>query len=419
LAEVMDYVSVIRQTPRMAAILEAAFAKNKVISGHCPGLRGQDLAAYQVGGPESDHEGTDEEELLEKLRNGMSVEGRVSSFSESMSILGRIYDRLGALPPNLVLCTDDVYPNDIFEHGHMDATLRGGITAGIPAVDLVRAGTLNAALRHRLYDLGAVAPGKRADLLLVANLDEFVVDEVFAGGVLVAKGGKMLKPLRGEETNAGIEKENSIHLPHEPRPELYELKARPGKTSERVRVVHIHTSLLRSLEEIELPVRGGLVDYTSDPGLALVSIQERHGKNGAHSLALVRGLGLMSGAVGSTVEHDCHNLLVAGRSAEDMAAAAKALAACGGGFAAAQAGRVTALLPLPIAGLMSPKGLEEMSADLGRINDAFHALGMTARQPLSLILSLALPVIPEYGLTDLGLVEVASQKFVSVFVDEV
>jgi adenine deaminase len=420
LAEVMDYVAVIRQTPRMAGILAAAHDQKKVISGHCPGLRGQDLAAYLVGGPESDHEGVDEEELIEKLRAGMSVEGRVSSFSESMSIIGRIYKRLGRLPTNLVLCTDDDYPNDIYEHGQLDATVRGGIQAGIPAIDVVRASTLNAALRHRLYDQGAIAPGKRADLLLTANLDEFIVDEVFAGGRLVAKGGKMLdaQRLHSSATTAGLESENSIHLPHAPRTEDYVLKARPGKISERIHVMRILTSLVRLLEEVELPVRGGLVDYTADPELALVSIQERHGKTGGQSLSLTRGLDLARGAVGSTVEHDCHNLLVAGRSAADMAVVAQALAECGGGFAAALDGHITALVPLPIAGLMSQKNVAEMSADLSQLNDALHALGMTVRQPLSLLLSLALPVIPQVGLTDLGLVDVAQQKLIPFWIDE-
>ncbi len=411
LAEVMDYVGVVQQSERMAAVVGAARQAGTVISGHCPGLRGRELTAYLVAGPNSDHESVDAEELLEKLRQGMYVEGRASSFSESMSVLGPIVRHLGFLPPNLVLCTDDIYPDDLLKFGHMDEVVRKGVAAGIPAVDVIRAATWNGAQRHRLFNLGAIAPGKWADILLVEDLNDFHADEVICRGELVAAGGQMLAALSSGASP--VESENSVHLEHTPAAGDFYLPGRPGKTSERVQVLVIDPDLRRSLEERSYPIVNGRVDFSADPEVCLASILERHGCGGGQSRVLVRGLGLREGAAATTVSHDCHNLLVIGRDSANMALAAQTLAKCGGGICSVTGGQVRALLPLPVAGLMTPQRAPETAALLEKINTALTAQGIIQKRPLTGLLSLALPVIPAYGMTNLGLVDVAKQALLS------
>ncbi|MCG2768600.1 MAG: amidohydrolase family protein [Anaerolineae bacterium] len=416
LAEVMDYMGVILQSDRMRSILDVALAIGTVISGHCPGLRGRQLAAYMLGGPLSDHEGHDADELLEKLRLGMAVEGRVSSFSESMSVLGKIVQELGTLPPNLIMCTDDIFPEDLLRHGHLDNGVRHAISAGIPPVDAIRAATLNGAQRHRLHDLGAIAPGKRADILLLRNLQDFEVDEVFVGGVMVARAGRLAVDL--PKVKLEIEQEDTIHLPHLPRREDFTLRARSGRQRERLHVMTIRSGERRGLVTIELPVRDGLVDFLDVDDVCLVAILERHGRTGNRSLNLVQGLGLRQGAVATTVAHDSHNLLVVGRSVDDMVIAANELAACGEGICCACDGKIMASLPLPIAGLMCPLPLEDLAPMMQKLNEALRNLGLTFHQPIGPILGLALPVIPDYSLTDMGLVDVERQVILPIWADE-
>ncbi len=424
LAEVMDYMGVINRSGRMQQILGAAIKAEKVISGHCPGLRGRDLAAYLVAGPNSDHEGMDPAELKEKLRLGMYVEGRASSFNESMTSLGTLFKQPGSLPPNLVLCTDDIYPDDLLRFGHMDHVVRTGIKAGIPAIDLIRTATWNGAQRHRLFHLGAIIPGNWADIILVKDLNDFRADEVFCRGQLQARSGRMLKPadaMKSSTLNAlrsQIEKENTVHLEHFPKVVDFKVPARPGKTTERIQVMNINPNLRRNLTVRSYPVINGMLDISADPDVCMVTILERHLFTGNHSRLLVSGLGHLRGAAATTVSHDCHNLLVVGRDAADMELAARTLAECGGGICSVIDGEVQALLPLPVAGLMSLGNVNETAELLTKLNRALKEQGVLQERPLTGLLSLALPVIPEYGLTDLGLVNVNSQELMPVYLDD-
>jgi adenine deaminase len=416
-AEVMDYVGVIQQSERMRTILDVAAQKGTVISGHCPGLRGQALASYMMAGPLSDHETHDPGEILEKLRLGMTFEAKVSSFSESMRAAAGIVRELATVPPNLVFCTDDIWPEDLMEAGHMDNVVRHAIAEGIPVIGALRAATLHGAQRNRLPELGAIAPGKQADILLVPDLQAFEVDEVFVAGELVAKRGRMIGDL--PHLASGMESENTVHLSRPPEKEHFLLQARPGRRTEHLRVMTFEPNGSRGTDVVELPVRGGVVDLAEDHQLAWVAVLERHGRSKNRSLSLVRGIGLARGAVASTVAHDSHNLVVVGRSAEDMVVAARELVDSGGGICCALSGQVAALLPLPIAGLMSPLPLEDLVPLMRKLNQSLRSLGMNVKQPLSPILGLALPVIPHYGITDRGLVDVDRQEVVPIWADEV
>ncbi len=410
LAEVMDYVGVINQSERMQTIIEAAAGRGTVISGHCPEVTGTDLSAYIVGGPISDHESRTKPELIEKLRKGMTIEGVVSSFNESMTTLAEVVKEFGHVPPNLVLCTDDIYPNDLLRKGHLDEVLRTGIRSGIAPVELVRAATLNGAVRHRLYDLGAIAPGKMADIVLADDLDDFYAAEVFVNGVHVATQGKMCCEL--EDSRLSIETENTVHLPRTLTEADFRLKAQIADGYQRQNVLVIAPSLRRKLEVRDMRVVDGWIDLSESPDICLAAIFERHGKLGHHALALVSGLGLQVGAAATTVAHDSHNLVIVGRSPVDMALAASRLAELGGGFCSVVDGCVKAELSLPIAGLMSPLRMEEFVPKLDEVNSALRSQGFNFEQPLKGLISLALPVIPAFGMTDLGLVDVALQRIV-------
>lgn len=415
IAEVMDYAGVIGQKPRMQGIMDVALARNVVVSGHCPGLTGRELAAYLIGGPDSDHEATAEEELLDKLRQGMTVEGRVSSFSQSVLPLAKIVRELGMLPPNLAMCTDDVLPEDLQKNGHMDQVVRSAVAAGFSPVEAIRAATLNGAHRHRLYDLGAIAPAKRADILLVRDLENFRPSAVFVDGALVARDGRLTVTMPARRWP--LEQENTVHLPSEPKAADFLLTARPGHTVEHMHAIVIEPGRFTTLETVELPVQKGFVDFTAVEDITLIAVLERHGRSGRRGLALARGLRLREGAIASTVAHDSHNLLIVGRNAQDMALAARELAACGGGICCVDNGEVKALLPLPIAGLMSPLSLDKLVPLVQRVNQAMRRQGMDFAQPLSLVLGLALPVIPHYSVTDMGLVDVDHQTVISPWAD--
>ena len=326
---------------------------------------------------------------------------------------------MGTVPPNLVFCTDDIFPEDLLRLGHLDHVVRGAVEAGLAPVDAVRAATLNTALRHRLYELGALSPGKRADVLLADDLESFSVSAVFVDGALVAQDGQMVVPLSAVRSD--VEAENTVHLASSPRPEDFVLRAQPGRQEARLRVLVLRGR--RDLETMTFPVcagvpaDAGVVDVTAVEGVCLVSVIERHGRNGNRSLVPVMGIGLQRGAVASTVAHDSHNLIVAGHNAEDMALAARELVACGGGICCADGGRVTALMPLPIAGLLSPLPVADLIPQLEKVNAALHAQGITGRQPIGAVIGLALPVIPSYSVTDMGLVDVDRQVVMSIWVD--
>jgi adenine deaminase len=412
IAEVMDYVGVLEGEERMTGVLDAAHEADTVISGHCPGLRGRELAAYLVAGPRSDHEVENHQELLEKLRLGMTVEVRDSSFSENVRATAWAVEKLSGVPPNLVACTDDVYPTDLRRHGHLDHLIRSMVAAGIPPLDAVRTATLHGANRHRLHNLGTLAPGRWGDVLLVESLEEFFVDEVFVGGRLVARRGSLVDAL--PRASVPLEEENTVHLTPPPRPEDFVLRSSRDRQEERLRVMVLEPDGTRGLTTLTFPVREGRVDISAHPGVCLVAVLERHGKGGRRSLVPVRGLKLKQGAVATTVAHDSHNLLVVGRDPEEMVVAARELAQVAGGVCCAAGGEVVASLPLPIAGLMSPLPLEELAPRMDALNEVLHDLGMDYREPLSPILGLALPVIPHYGITDRGLVDVDRQVVVPV-----
>ena len=402
LAEVMDYWGVIRQAPRISEIVRAGRRRGVILTGHIRGLFGRELNTYLAAGIDSDHEHLTPDGILARTRLGMTVEITRDNVAEAVES----WRQRGSLD-NLVWVTDDVPPHDLVREGHLDLAVRRAIALGMPPADALRAATLAPALRLRRPDLGQIAPGKRADMLIVGDLDHFQVYLTIVSGRVVARDGRML-----QRSQPGCRPpEAALHSVRLAPPAPDAMTVRGPGHAVRARVL---TERGRSLELRTLPVSGGTVCWQHQPDLALVTVWHRHGLNENHSATLIAGTGLRAGALATTYAHDSHNLVVVGRDPADMALAARVLIEAGGGYAAVAGGQVRALAPLPVAGLMAESPVEELARAFDTFADAAGALGVTDN-PIRLLTSLPLPVVPRYRPTDVGLVDVERQQVISAF----
>lgn len=404
LAEVMSFPGVIAGREEVLAKLRAF--RGRPVDGHCPGLSGHRLSAYAAAGIGNDHECTAVEEAREKLRAGLAVFLREATNARNLRTLLPL-----VTPTNerrLCLCTDDRQPADLLEEGSIDHLIRIAIAEGVDPVTAVRMATLNPAEHYGLRDRGAVAPGRRADLVVFSDLAAPRAEMVFRGGELVARDGRLLddSPRRQGDPLPG-----TVHL--DPRRLDFSIPAE----SRRVRVIGaIPDQLLTEELVMEATVRDSRA--VADPGrdLLQMAVVERHRGTGRTGLGFVHGIGLRRGAIASTVAHDHHNLVVIGADPASMRTAALAVAGAGGGLAAAEGESVLSLLPLPIAGLMSDRPIEEVRDGMNALLGAAHGLGAKLRDPFMAMSFLALEVIPKLKLTDAGLVDVERLEVVPLFV---
>ncbi len=405
LAEMMNFPGVVHGVPEVLAKLEAA--RGRPVDGHAPGLLGHDLCAYIAAGIGSDHECTTLNEALEKLRLGMAIMIREGSTAHNLNDLLPL-----VMPGNASHCffvSDDRHPADLLERGHMDAILRQAQPHELlPPVTLVQMATLNTARHFRLWDLGAIAPGYRADMVVVEDLETFEVSMVFKDGRPVAQSGALLGAALPEERPVPP---STFHVP-DLRAERFAVPA----GGPRLRVIGMIPGqvVTRALWE-EPRVEDGLAVADPERDLLKLAVVERHRGSGRVGLGFVRGFGLRRGALASSVAHDSHNIVVVGCSDTEMAAAVEAVVRMGGGQVAVAGERALAELPLPIAGLMSDRPLEEVRARLEALNRAAQELGCALESPLMSLSFLALVVIPELKLSDRGLVDVQRFDFVSLF----
>lgn len=410
-AEVMDYVGVVNLAPRITSILEVARSRGAMIEGHAPTLSGRSLSAYIAAGVRSDHECATKDEAIEKLRLGMTVHLRESSATKNIKELAPAVKKL-KYPPNTTLCTDDREASDLLAEGHIDHVLRRAVEEGIPAVEAIRMATLNAANWLRLYDRGALSPGLRADITFFDDLESLTVNEVFFGGQLVAKDGKMAVSLPPRQN--AFEAQNTVRLaPPTTRDFAY------GFVGERATLniiaVDDENPVLTHLEQKEFNMKDGFVDLSDHPDCVLLAVFERYGKTGKHGLCVLRNVGLTNGAIASTVAHDCHNLIVMGRTPEDMALAASALVMGGGGLCCVENGEMKAHVALPVGGILSPLPAAQLAPHIESFKKEVTRLGLRG-EPVLEISCFPLAVIPEVRLTDMGLVDVATQQMLPIFV---
>lgn len=352
-AEVMDMPGVLRGTAHMQGIVGAGLAAGKNVNGHARGLVDGDLQAYGAAGVTSCHEIVGVEDFLQKLRAGMTVELRGSHDYVLPGVLTALA-ALPMLPPNLVLCTDDIFPDELVEKGGLRDTIARVIARGVSPIAAIRMATLHAAMRLKRDDLGLIGPGRQADILVLPDLIELEPERVFAAGRLVARDGRLLAPPR---RTAGPR--DTVKLAPQPI-ESFMPKVR-GILEGRAVLRRIVGARHGTLGTVEVEVRGGFA--LLPPEHACITVIHRHGRAPAIPRnILIEGWGEPRGAIATTLSHDSHNLLVLGRDPRDMQAAANALIACGGGMAVAREGEVKALLPLPIAGLLAETPAAETAA---------------------------------------------------------
>lgn len=408
-AEMMDYPGVVRQAAPAAAIAAAGRAAGKNLEGHAPLLAGRELAAYLAAGVDSEHEARSAAEMVDKMRQGMWIYGRENTFRHTAAMLA---DALKAIPMpwNVALCTDDIDPADLLLHGHMDRGVRVLLAAGVPPALAIRVATLNGAARYGLAgDLGGIAPGKYADIVLIESFDDLRARMVLAGGVIVARDGALVADFPDP---APPPLENTVRLTVPLAADAFMLRYHGADGATTVPCIAMDAQRTTTLGEITVRVTGGVIAAPLPEETTFLGVVPRHGQPHPPALALLTGLPLREGAIATTVAHDSHNLIVAGRTPGEMAAAARAVAAMGGGAALAVGEEMIATVRLPVAGLMSADPVEEIAAEVRAFNAAARALGLDGASPVLAISSLALPVAPFVRLTDRGLVETLTQSFI-------
>jgi adenine deaminase len=401
LAEVMDFPGTIAGEPELLAKIEAA--AGRPVDGHAPAVSGRRLSAYAAAGPGSEHEATTLEEAREKLRQGLRVMIREGTPARDLEAL------IGLVTPQnsrrFMFVNDDVPVSELLERGHLDHHLRLAVAAGLDPVVAVQMVTLNTAEWFGLDDRGAIAPGRRADIAVLADLTGFEAVRTYHAGELVAEEGTCLAPAREPDvppTSVAVNWDG-----------LALALAPPVPQGARARVIEVEPgAIVTGAAEVAAPIAAGALVADPDRDLAKLCVAERHTGAGGCAVSLVRGFGLRAGAIGSSVAHDHHNLIAAGTSDADVEAALRALADLGGGLVTVRDGEVLAALALPIAGLMSPLPAEEASARHREVVDAARRLGSRLDDPFMSLSFCGLEVVPELKLTDRGLVDVSRFEIV-------
>lgn len=411
-AEVMDYVGVYQDSHRMHSIIEEGMKRGCYLQGHAPYVTGKELAAYRLGGPVGDHESVLPSEVNEKLRNGIHVNLRASSLIDSLKELVKGF-KDHRWRDFVSVCTDDVHAADLLTIGHINAVVGKGISYGVDPVEMYKFATFNAAREYGFDDLGAIAPGYLADMQLVRQLDGSKPEAVFIMGKLVAENG--LYVAKDEEALLPAFP-NTVNIPQITSPEHFVLRA-PAGSKDTVRVAAIkptgHNPILNEIEWIELPVKDGAVSIQGHDDLCFGCIANRYG-NGKTTIAVLKNRALAKGAYGSTISHDSHNLTILYRQPEEAYRVAQELQQAGGGICVFYDGAVQALLPLPVAGLMSTLPVEQLSGKIAETETAVqHVCGPGTS--LLHVAVLALPCLPGIVLSDYGIVDGARQQIVEGF----
>ena len=407
LAEVMNSVGVTEADAGLLQKLSDAKANNAVIDGHAPFLGGKDLNAYVATGVRSDHECTNAQEAIEKFARGQWIMIREGTAAKNLNALLPL-----CKPPycnRAMFCTDDRHPGDLLHEGHMDAIIRKAVNKGVSPAHAVQMCTLNTASYFGLRDYGAVAPGYHADIVVLSDFIDFTVEQVYIDGKKVAENGITLY-------------DNTVPLPVNDRilrsfhmQDVTPEQLKISEIKERQRVIGLKRRELLTDEIIIQPTdearQNDGIDIARD--VLKAAVFERHHHTGHIGVGFIQGYGIKSGAIATSVAHDSHNLIVVGCSDRDIAAAAEAVRALGGGLAVVEDGAVVESLPLPIAGLMSPLSIEEVDVRMKRLKDAAKRLGASdAIDPFMTLAFVSLPVIPILRLNGKGLINVTRQEIV-------
>ncbi len=405
LAEMMNFPGVIFRNSEVLKKIE--LARGKRMDGHAPMLSGKELYAYLTAGIRSDHECTTLKEAKEKLKNGIWMMIREGTTARNLRSLIPLVQ-----PKNsrrFLFVTDDRHPKELLEEGHINSMVRQAIRWGMDPILAIQMATLNAAEYFRLDDLGAIAPGYRADIVTFDHLGRFHIKKVIKDGVLVSEDGKMLPPLI--QMKKSLKARGSIQI--KPfKKEAFLLRS-DQPLAKIIQLIPDQIITKKVIKKILL--KEGVAYPNIKEDILKIVVIERHKATGNIGIGFVQGFGLKKGAIASTVAHDSHNLVVVGTNDQDILKAATAIKAMGGGLVSILDGKVLAFLPLPIAGLMSEASVSQVNLQLEALHRAAKSLGCKLPDPFMTLSFLSLPVIPELKITDKGLVDVKQFKFVPLF----
>lgn len=407
LGEVMDFPAVNNGSETMLKKLNDASNHGKSIDGHAAGVNSEDLNVYMAAGICSDHEATTAEEARERLRRGMYLMIREGSVAKDLEALIEVVDERNAR--RCLFVTDDKFLDDLLEEGSVDHNIRLAVKHGLDPILAIQMATLNAAECFGLKEKGAVAPGYDADFLLVDDLEDFRISQVYKNGKLVSERSRLTQDIIPERVPQKLVE--SINMKPIGKSEL---QIHLNETwANVIKIVPNSLMTEHKIGEVEITDQGFQPSTTKD--LLKLAVIERHHQTGNIGLGIVNGFGFQSGAIASTVAHDSHNLVVTGTNDEDMLAAIEEIHRIGGGTVVVKDGKTLAALPLPVAGLMADQGFAFVNERLQQLNEALVDIGFKGNfNPFLTLSFLALPVIPELKLTDLGLFDVLEFRHIEI-----
>jgi adenine deaminase len=415
LGEVMNFPGVFNGDDKMHAEMAITRQADKIIGGHYASTDlGLPFHGYIAGGPQDDHEGTRLEDAIERARQGMRVMLRYGSGWKDVQAQSAAVTELKLNSSRFLLCTDDSHSQTLVDEGHMDRVIRHAISVGIPPITALQMATINTAEYFGVSrNMGMIAPGRYADILLVKDLNDFHAGMVFCRGELIAENGRITIDMPNFEYPSWAC--DSVHLPRPMQAEDFKLVLPQGVNRD-----HLNANVIGVIENqapthhLKIEVTASGDEIKADPGrdLAKIALVERHKSTGRVQTALVQGFGFKGDcAVATTVAHDSHHMIVVGTDDDAMALAANNLAECGGGQVVIQNGRVIGKVELPIAGLMSNQSADEVARKAAGVLQGFKSCGCNLESPNMQLSLLALVVIPELRISDLGLVDVTRFSF--------
>lgn len=410
----LDPSKILGRHPEYIGKILHALERGKICNGHAIGLEPQALNIYSTAHLADDHESVYYHELLDRLRVGIVPLIREGSSERNVNelIRGIIKHRLPT--HNMMFCTDDKHVNDIFTEGHISYNVQRAIDLGLDPVEAIQMATINAAKHFRLdHKIGALAPGRYADIMLIRNLREIRPTQVFKGGHLVASNGKAVPcPPKSYPDKLF----HTVILPDSFSPGSFVINAQGSKA--RCRVISLIKDQIIN-EEIseDLLIKDGQLHSDPEKDILKIAVVERYGKNGQVSSGFVKGFKLEVGALASSVSHDHHNIVVVGTNDNDMFEAVQELGRLQGGFAAAQDGSILGSLALPLAGLMSTLPASEVMKKMDELNNIVREMGCDMDAPFMTLSFISLPTVPELGLTDMGLIDVKNHQITELIVE--
>lgn len=418
LGEMMNFPGVIAGDKKMLAEIAATQKAGKTVGGHYASRDlGTPFHAYVAGGPADDHEGTRADDAIARVRQGMRAMLRLGSAWFDVAPQIKAITEAGLESRNFILCTDDCHPGTLVNVGHMNHVVRHAIAQGLKPMAAIQMATLNTALHFGLErEMGSITPGRRADLILTSDLATLPVELVMARGQVLAEYGKLTADIGAFDYPAAAK--NTVKMARDMSAADFAIAAPKGANEVTARVIGVveNQAPTRALEK-RLKVSSGLVDATVDSGVCQVALVERHRATGGVTNAFVSGFGYnVDCAVACTVAHDSHHMIVVGTSRSDMAMAANILRRIGGGAVVVSKGRQLALVELPIAGLMSDERAEVVAAKADQLVAAMKTCGCNLNNAFMQHSFMALVVIPELRISDLGLIDARSFEKVGLFV---